>query len=75
LSSLLGHRAAVTGAEFSPDGSRVVTWSMDGTAHLWEIRFDEGTLAQWSAIEERSPYMLSDGILVHRPSRGSSPGH
>jgi WD40 repeat protein len=73
-SSVLGHPVAVEGAAFSPDGSRVVTWSVDGTARLWAMRFDGGTLAEWSAIGERSPYRLGDGVLVLRPSRVPSPG-
>jgi WD40 repeat protein len=32
---LRGHRGALTGAEFSPDGSRVLTAASDGTARLW----------------------------------------
>lgn len=32
---LRGHEGPVLSAEFSPDGSRVLTWSSDGTARLW----------------------------------------
>jgi len=31
------HDAAVTGAVFSSDGSRLLTWSEDTTARLWEV--------------------------------------
>lgn len=34
--SYVGHEAALTGAAFSPDGTRVVTSSDDGTARIWE---------------------------------------
>lgn len=36
LVSLEGHGAEVTGAAFSPDGTRVVTSSLDGTARIWD---------------------------------------
>ena len=32
----LEHRAAVTAAAFSPDGSAALTGSADGTARLWD---------------------------------------
>ena len=35
---LLGHEAALMSAAFSPDGSRIVTASLDNTARLWEAR-------------------------------------
>ena len=31
-----GHQGPVEGVVFSPDGTRLVTWSGDGTARLWE---------------------------------------
>src|SRR6516165_240161 len=37
-SALVGHGALVSSAAFSPDGSRVVTASWDGTARLWDIK-------------------------------------
>ncbi|VFN00135.1 MAG: hypothetical protein BECKG1743D_GA0114223_104975 [Candidatus Kentron sp. G] len=30
----------VNGVEFSPDGSRILTWSNDGTASLWDFGVD-----------------------------------
>jgi hypothetical protein len=33
---LAGHTAPVTAVEFSPDGTRVMTGSADGTARLWD---------------------------------------
>ena len=35
---LRGHKREVIDAEFSPDGTRVVTASLDGTARLWDSR-------------------------------------
>jgi WD40 repeat protein len=32
----------VEGAAFSPDGTRVVTASLDKTAQIWDVRLDEG---------------------------------
>jgi hypothetical protein len=34
--SVLGHDNAVTSAAFSPDGSRIVTASVDSTARIWD---------------------------------------
>ena len=31
----------VNGAVFNPDESRILTWSGDGTARLWDISLDE----------------------------------
>jgi WD40 repeat protein len=36
LITLAGHTDAVTSALFSPDGSRLVTASFDGTARVWD---------------------------------------
>lgn len=35
--SLLGHEGAVTDVAFSPDGTRVATASVDGTAIIWDV--------------------------------------
>src|SRR5262249_22229332 len=120
LTPPLEHQPPVTGAAFSPNGTRVVTASSstarvcDATtgkpltpplehqhpglnaactangmrivtataedvkvadtdpdigATIWDIPLDQGTLAEWSAIAERSPYVLVNGVLVRRPSR------
>ena len=36
LTPPFAHSASVSGAEFSPDGGRVLTWSDDGTARIWD---------------------------------------
>jgi WD40 repeat protein len=38
LATLEGHTGEVVDAEFSPDGSRVVTASWDGTAKIWDVQ-------------------------------------
>ena len=38
LGNLVGHRDRILCASFSPDGSKVVTASADGTARIWESR-------------------------------------
>ena len=38
--ALIGHGGAVLDTEFSPDGSRVITASEDGTARVWSITWD-----------------------------------
>lgn len=36
VAGMIGHDATVTTASFSPDGSRIVTASLDGTARVWD---------------------------------------
>lgn len=38
LLAAMGHQGAVSGAAYSADGTRVLTWSRDGTARLWDAR-------------------------------------
>ena len=42
LFNLFGHRAASPTVDWSPDGSRLVTASEDGTAKVWEVFEREG---------------------------------
>jgi WD40 repeat protein/serine/threonine protein kinase len=74
LTSPLEHSRPVASVAFSLDGMRVIAASRGGGARIWKLPLDGGSVAEWSAIEERSPYMLSDGVLVPRPARVSSPG-
>jgi WD40 repeat protein len=74
----LEHQDQVRNAAFSPDGTRVVTASWDQTARVWDVRLDEGTLEQWSAVVERSPFVLFVGthvrrVLPHLESQSSKP--
>jgi len=68
LNPPLEHQALVWRAAFSRDGTRVVTAS-DQTVRVWSTPLDRGTLAEWSAIAERSPYSLVDGVLSRRATR------
>jgi WD40 repeat protein len=34
-----GHEESVWSAAFSPDGTRIVTRSLDKTARIWDVRF------------------------------------
>ena len=36
LAAIMEHNGAVIGAEIDPGGTRVLTWSEDGTARVWE---------------------------------------
>jgi len=38
VSRCTGHRDRIHGLAFSPDGTRVLSWSRDGTARLWALR-------------------------------------
>ena len=59
---------------FSPDGTRVVTASEDRTARVWQAPLDQGTLADWTTIAERSPYLLVNGVLSLRVPRPTKTG-
>jgi hypothetical protein len=51
-------------------GARIAT---TGTpACIWELPLHDGTLADWVAIAERSPYVLVEGMLSPRPLRTSN---
>jgi WD40 repeat protein len=72
LTGPLKHQAGVWSAAFSPDGTRVVTASGDKTARVGGVGLDTGTLEQWSAIAERSPFVLN-GVALVRRSRVAPP--
>ena len=50
LASLKGHTKPVTSAEWSPDGTRVVTGSVDETVRVWDAHtcFDRGKSLSFS---------------------------
>src|SRR5262249_35151089 len=71
LTRSLEHQAEVVSAAFSPDGTRVVTANWDNTARVWDVLPDTGALPQWTAIAERSPFVLDEhGALMRRSELG-----
>ena len=40
LKSIHRHESPVSGATFSKDESKILTWSYDGSAKLWQITWD-----------------------------------
>jgi WD40 repeat protein len=58
----VGHEGTVRGAAFSPDGTRLLTWSYDATARLWDV--ETGT--QLRVLQH------DDGV---RGARFSADGH
>ena len=67
LTRPLEHQLGVRSIAFSPDGTRIVTASEDQTARVWDVPLDTGPLDKWSAVAERSPFVLTDqGVLMRR---------
>lgn len=54
-------------AVFSADGERVVTAGDDHSARVWEVPLARGMLAEWSALAERSPFVLVGSVHALRP--------
>jgi WD40 repeat protein len=62
---LEGHAAAVVDVAFSPDGTRIVTASLDGTARVWSTA--TGELLFTTPIEQsavRAATFSSDGSRI-----------
>ena len=74
LTGPLAHHGLVRTSVFSSDGTRVVTASQNGTALVWDVQLAQGMAAEWSAIMERSPFVLVNGALFRRgPSTEPTP--
>jgi WD40 repeat protein len=52
--ALIGHTKPVVNAAWSPDGRRILTWSSDGTARIW----DADTGRQLHVLSGHAPYLV-----------------
>jgi WD40 repeat protein len=65
MATLKGHREQAVPSSFSPDGSRLLTSSTDGTAKLWDTKTGRELLSFKAAIGKHSHPMFSpDGKSV-----------
>jgi WD40 repeat protein/serine/threonine protein kinase/tetratricopeptide (TPR) repeat protein len=66
LFALKGHTDAITTAAFSPDRTRMITASRDGTARLWRIETRDRLVrsVEVAAIQDRPAELSSDGGRV-----------
>jgi hypothetical protein len=70
LASFDGHTDDLLDAAFSEDGTRVMTASRDGTIWIADVHLEQRTPAEVRRIlEERSPWTLSNGVLLAVPPR------
>jgi WD40 repeat protein len=62
----LAHEDEVKAVAWSPDGKRVTTAASGGNAaRVWDVSWDDGTLADWRTALKRSDFRLNrDGALV-----------
>ena len=64
--ALRGHESAVTGAAFSPDGTRVVTASNDRTARVWDVASGRQLLV----LQEHANSVIAAAFSPKRRPRG-----
>jgi WD40 repeat protein len=67
ISPPLAHAQRVNDLAFSPDGAYLATASGDPIARVWKLELDDRSLAEWSELVDRCPYVLADDVLVERP--------
>ena len=60
----VGHQGTVRGARFSPDETRVLTWSYDGSARLWETETGRQIAVMEHDAGVRGAVYTSDRILT-----------
>jgi WD40 repeat protein len=66
MSPPLLHQAKVSAVAWSPDGTRLVTASLN-VVRMWDVSWSTGALDEWRAMLERCPYQLNtDGAVVAR---------
>ncbi len=60
-----GHQARVTGAAFSRDGTRLVSWSDDGTVRLWDCATQRAIATMGDEYKEVNGAVFTpDGVLL-----------
>jgi WD40 repeat protein len=68
IAELIGHDESVEGAEFSPDGKRIITASRDGTARLWDTPSDvQALMAEAKATVPRCLTLAQRKAFFLRP--------
>jgi hypothetical protein len=68
LRSLEGHSSGVTAAQFSPDGSRVVTASDDYSARIWDVHLESRHATDLVRVANRcSSIRLEAQVFVPHP--------
>lgn len=56
---------------FSPDGRTLLVANGDNSPHVVHVPWLDGTIDDWAAIAQRSPYVLLNGVLAPRDSTGA----
>ena len=64
IAVLRGHRGRVNSAAFSPDGTQVVTASLDGTARVWDVGTAAVTVLRGHEREVNSAAFSPDGTRL-----------
>jgi WD40 repeat protein len=76
LADLAGHTSPVNWAEFSPDGSKIVTACKNGSAHVWDVAGRKPLLELRVSEHQllRGPSFSPDGskVLGNGPRNGTS---
>jgi hypothetical protein len=81
VQEFIGHIGLVSGADFSPDGQRILTFSRDRTARLWEAATGREVIVFYECPPERTIVggafinqgkamllALDEGQVIHFPT-------